>query len=154
MSIYAKAFLAIYFAFKVFGLIFWGAPKPVINLTDTKAVTRFLQTKFLPPSLWNACDCVTHFKFIIVHITGKKPAADYFLRLESDPKVKIVMKIREDVKTLPIKINTQSARVSEEEQIFFTTDDDEPYGQYWTPKQKASQKPEMLQRRSQSKHYQ
>ena len=36
MSIYAKKFLAIYFAFKEFGHIFWGAPKPVIILTDKK----------------------------------------------------------------------------------------------------------------------
>ena len=45
MSIYAKEFLAIYFAFKEFGHIFWGAPKPVIILTDNKAVTQFFQTK-------------------------------------------------------------------------------------------------------------
>ena len=45
MSIYAKEFLEIYFAFKKFGHIFWSAPKPVIILTDNKAVTRFFQTK-------------------------------------------------------------------------------------------------------------
>ena len=56
MSIYAKEFLAIYFTFKEFGHIFWGAPKPVIILTDNKAVTRFFQTKIVPPALWNACD--------------------------------------------------------------------------------------------------
>ena len=58
MSIYAKQFLAIYFAFKELGHIFWGAPKPVIILTDNKAVTRFLQTKIVPPALWNAWDYV------------------------------------------------------------------------------------------------
>ena len=58
MSIYAKEFLAIYFEFKKFGHIFWGAPKPVIILTDNKAVTRFFQTKIVPPALWNACDYV------------------------------------------------------------------------------------------------
>ena len=47
MSIYAKEFLAIYFAFKEFGHIFWGAPKPFIILTDNKAVTRFFQTKIV-----------------------------------------------------------------------------------------------------------
>ena len=45
MSIYAKEFLAIYFAFKEFGHIFWGAPKPVIILTDNKAVTRVSERK-------------------------------------------------------------------------------------------------------------
>ena len=56
MSIYAKKFLAIYFAFKEFGHIFWGAPKPVIILNDNKDVSRFFQTKIVPPALWNACD--------------------------------------------------------------------------------------------------
>ena len=41
MSIYVKEFLALYFAFKDFGHIFRGAPKPVIIVTDNKAVTRF-----------------------------------------------------------------------------------------------------------------
>ena len=34
------------------------------------------------------------------------------------------MKIREDVQTLPIEINVQSARASQEEQIFYSTDED------------------------------
>ena len=41
MSIYAKKFLAIFFAFKEFGHIFCGTPKPVIILTDNMSVTRF-----------------------------------------------------------------------------------------------------------------
>ena len=35
------------------------------------------------------------------------------------------MKIREDVQTLPIETNVQSAGVPQEEQIFYTNDDDE-----------------------------
>ena len=41
ISIDANYFLAIYVAFKKFGHILWGAPKPVIILTDNKAVTHF-----------------------------------------------------------------------------------------------------------------
>ena len=51
MSIYAKEFLAICFAFKECGYIFWGAPKPVIILTDKKAVTQCFQKKLVPPTL-------------------------------------------------------------------------------------------------------
>ena len=97
VSIYAKKFLAIYFAFNEFGHIFFGAPKPVIILSDNKAVTRFFQTKIVPPALWIACDYNT--------------AADYLSRLEADPKDKFVMKIHEDVQILPIEINDQSAGV-------------------------------------------
>ena len=56
MSIYSKEFLAIYMAFLEFAHIFWEATKPTIVLTDNKSVTRFFQTKAIPPTLWNACD--------------------------------------------------------------------------------------------------
>ena len=61
------------------------------------------------------------FNFVKDHIPGtQKTAADYLSRLEADPKDKLVMKIREDVQTLPIEINVQSSRVSQEEQILYT----------------------------------
>ena len=44
------------------------------------------------------------------------------------------MKIREDIQTLPIEINVQSAGVSQEKQIFYTNDDDETEEQYWARK--------------------
>ena len=49
-SLYVKEFLAIYFAFKEFGHIFWGASKLVKILTNNKAVTRFYQTTIVLPS--------------------------------------------------------------------------------------------------------
>ena len=138
MSIYAKEFLAIYYAFKEFGHIFWGTPKPTTILTDNKSVTRFFQTKIIPPALWNACDYVLQFNFIIAHIPGKNnTAADYLSRMEMDPKEKLVLKIREDVETRPIEVNVQSAGVSEEEQIFFTEDDGETEAQIWERKKQS-----------------
>ena len=113
MSIAPKEFLAFYFAFKKFGHIFYGAPKPVINLADNKVVTRFFQTKIVLPALWNACNYVIQLNFVIAHIPGAQNiATDYLSRLESDPKDKQVMKIREDVQTLPMEINVQSEGVS------------------------------------------
>ena len=142
MSIYAKEFHAIYFAFKEFGHTFWGAPKLVIILTDNKAVTRFFQTKIIAPALWNACDYVIQFNFVKAHIPGaQNTAADYLSRLKADPKDKLVMKIREDVQTLPIEINVQSAGVSQEEQIFYTNDDDETEEQYWARKEAIRKNP-------------
>ena len=142
MSVYAKEFLAIYFLFKEFGHIFWGAPKQVIILTDNKAVTRFFQTKIIPSALWNACDYGIQFNFVIAHIPGaQNTAADYLSRLEADPKDKLVMKIREDVQTLPIEINVQSAGVSQEEQIFYPNDDDETEDQYWARKEAIRKNP-------------
>ena len=126
MSLYAKEFLAIYYAFKEFGHIFWGTPKPVIILTDSKSVTRFFQTKIIPPPLWNACDFVIHLNVTIALIPCKNnTAADYLSRMEKNPTEKLVLKIREDVETRPIEVNVQSAGVSEEEQVFFTEEDNE-----------------------------
>ena len=51
MSIYAKEFLSIYFAFVEFGHLMWGNTFPVIVFTDNRSVTRFFQTKMIPPAL-------------------------------------------------------------------------------------------------------
>ena len=140
MSIYAKEFLAIYFAFKEFGHILWGTPKPVIILTDNKLVTRFFQTKIIPPPLWNACDFVIQLTFTIAHIPDKNnTAADYLSRMEMDPTEKLVLKIRADVETQPIEVNVQSAGVSEEEQVFFTEEDNETEEQIWERKRQSKE---------------
>ena len=119
MSIYAKEFLAIYMAFKEFGHIFWVAIKPVIIMTDSKSVTRFFQTKMIPPPLWNACDFVLQFNFTIAHIPGKmNTAADFLSRLEMDPNEKLILKIREDIPAKPIEVNIESAGFAQEEQVF------------------------------------
>ena len=124
MSIYAKEFLAIYMAFKEFGHIFWGATEPVIIMTDSKSVTRFFQTKMIPPPLWNACDFVLQFNFNNAHIPGKmNTAADFLSRLEMDPNEKVILKIREDIPTKPIEVNIESTRTAQDEPVFFDPTD-------------------------------
>ena len=124
MSIYSKEFLAIYMAFLEFAHILWKTSKPTIVLTDNKSVTRFFQTKAIPPSLWNACDYVLQFNFKIAHITGSvNTAADFLSRLELKVTEKIHLKIREDVQTTPIEVSTSSSDVAGEEQFFFTQPD-------------------------------
>ena len=124
MSIYAKEFLAIYMAFKDFGHIFWGATKPVIMMKDSKSVTRFFQTKMIPPPLWNACDFVLQFNFTIAHIPGKmNTAADFLYRLQMDPNEKVILKIREDIPTKPIEVNIESTGIAQEKPVFFDTTD-------------------------------
>ena len=121
MSIYSKDILAIYMAFLEFAHILWETSKPTIVLTDNKSVTRFFQTKAIPPSLWNACDYVLQFNFKIAHIAGSvSTAADFLSRLELKVTEKIHLKIREDVQTTPIEVSTSSSDVANEEQFFFT----------------------------------
>ena len=124
MSIYSKEFLAIYKAFLEFAHILWETSKPTIVLTDNKSVTRFFQTKAIPPSLWNACDYVLQFNFKIAHIAGSvNTAADFLSRLELKVTEKIHLKIREDVQTTPIEVSTSSSDVAGGEQFFFTQTD-------------------------------
>ena len=122
-SIYAKNFLAIYKAFK-FGHIFWGDTKPVFTMTDSKSVTRFFQTKKIPPPLWNACDLLLQFNFTFAHIPGKmNTAADFLSHLEMDPNEKIILKTREDIPTKQMEVNIESTGIAQEGPVFFDTTD-------------------------------
>ena len=120
ISIYSKEFLSIYMTFLEFVHILCEATKPTIVLIDNKSVTRFFQTKAIPPSLWNACDYVLQFNFRITHIAGSvKTAADFFSRLEVKVTDKIRLKSREDEQTTPIEVTTSSSDFADEEQFFF-----------------------------------
>ena len=104
-----------------FAHILWEATQPTIVLTDNKSVTRFLQTKAIPPALWNACDYVLQFNFKIAHIAvSVNTAADFLSRFELEVTEKIRLKIREDIHTTPFEMTTSSSDVADEEQIFFT----------------------------------
>ena len=124
VSIYSKEFLAIYMAFLEFAHILWESTKPTTVLTRNKSVTRFFQTKAIPPSLWNACDYVLQFDFNVAHIAGSvNTIADFLSRLEMKVTERIRFKIREDVQTIPIEVTTSSSDVADEEQFFFTHTD-------------------------------
>ena len=137
MLIYSKEFLAIYMAFLEFAYILWEASKSTIVLTDNKSVTRFFQTKAIPPSLWNACDYVLQFNFGAADIAGSvNTAADFLSRLELKVTGKIHLKIREDVQTTPIEVTTSSSDVADEEQLFFTQADGQDETEEQIPKRK------------------
>ena len=124
MSIYSKVFLAFYRAFPEFAHFLREASKPTIVLTDNKSVTRFFQTKAIPPSLWNACDYVLQFNFKIAHIAGSvNTSANFLSRLELKVKEKIHLKNREDVQTTHIEVSTSSSDVANEEKFFLTRAD-------------------------------
>ena len=113
-------------AFLEFAYILWEATKPTIALTDNTSVTRFFQTKAMPPSLWNACDYVLQFNFKIAHIVASiNTAADFLSRVELKVTERIRLKIREDVQTTSIEVTTSSSDVADEEQFFFTQTDGE-----------------------------
>ena len=92
----------------------WGSIFPVIVFTDNRSVTRFFQTKIIPPPLWNACDYVLQYNFVIAHVAGAmNAAADFRSRAEVNPTEKLEMNIRNDVTTKAIEANIQSTGVAE-----------------------------------------
>ena len=140
MSIYAKEFLAIYFAFSEFGHLMWGSVFPVIVFTDNRSVTRFFQTKIIPPALWNACDYVLQYNLVIAHVAGAmNTAADFLLRAESNPTEKLEMNIRNDVNTKAIEVNKQSTGVAEEELLYILPGESPTEQQLWEEKEAIRQ---------------
>ena len=140
MSFYPKEFLAIYMAFLEFSQILSEASKSTIVLTDKKSVTRFFQTKAIPPSLWNACKYVC---IKIAHIAGSvNTAPDFLSRLELKVTQNIHLKIREVVQTTPIEVTTSSSDVADDEQFFFAQADgeDETEEQILQRKEKSREK--------------
>ena len=130
-------------AFLEFAHILWEATKPTIVLTDNKSVTRFFQTKAIPPALWNACDYVLQFNFKIAHIgESVNTTTDFLSRFELKVTEKIRLKIREDIQTTPIEVTTSSWDVAAEEQVFFTqtNNDNEPEEQTLERKEQSRQK--------------
>ena len=106
MSIYCKEFLAIYHAFLEYSHILWETTLPTLVMTDNRSVTRFFQTKAIPPTLWNACDYVLQFNFHIMHVAGtQNTAADFLSTIDLNPKERVELKIREDITIRPIQVN-------------------------------------------------
>ena len=137
MSIYSKEILATYMAFLELAHILWEATKQTIVFSDKKSVTDFIQTKAIPPALWNACDYVLQFNFKITHIAGSvNTAACFVSRLELKITEKIRPKIREDIQKTPIEVTTCSSDVTDEEQIFFTQADNNNESEEQTLEQK------------------
>ena len=135
MSIYAKEFLAIFFAFPEFGHLMWGSTFPEIVFTDNRAVTRFFQTKLIPPALWNACDYVLQYNFVIAHVAGAmNTAADFLSRTEISPTKKLEMNLRNDIQTKAIEVNIQSSGITEEEEIYIHADDENDEKTLWEQK--------------------
>ena len=120
MPIYCKEFLAMYHAFLEYSQILWETNLPTLVMTDIRSVTRFFQTKAIPPTLWNACDYVLQINFPIMHLAStQKTAADFSSRIDLNLEEKVELKIENDITIRPIQVNLQSPDVADEELIFF-----------------------------------
>ena len=110
LSIYAKEFLAVHFAFDTFAHILWGSTNSVLVLTDNRSLTRFFQAKTIPSSLWTCVDHVLNFNFVLGHIPGKaNAAADYLSRIHVHPHTKLELRFNSQipVKNVTLKMGMQ-----------------------------------------------
>ena len=117
----------------------WGSVFPVIVFTDNHSVTRFFQTKIIPPPLWNACDYVLQYNFVIAHVAGamntRCRSHDFLSRAEVNPTEKLEMNIRNDVTTKAIEVNIQSTGVTGEEPLYILPQDNPTEQQLWEEKE-------------------
>ena len=106
LSIYAKEFLAVHFAFDNFAHILWGSTKPVLVLTDNKSLTRIFQAKTIPSTLWTCVDHVLNFNFVLGHIPGKaNAAADYLSRIHIQPHTNLELKFNSKIPVADVHLN-------------------------------------------------
>ena len=106
------------------------------RFTDNRSVTRFFQTKIIPPPLWNACDYVLQYNFVIAHVAGAmNTAADFLSRAEPNPTEKLEMNMRNDVTTQAIEVNIQSTGVAEEETLYLLPEESPTEQQLWGEKE-------------------
>ena len=116
LTIYAKEFLAMHFAFDEFAHILWGVKKPTIVMTDNKALTRFFQSKRIPLKLWNHCDEALQFDFVLAHVPGvENPAADYLSRLDTNPEDRIHLKMNDQIPVHHIEIDLAAKTPKQED---------------------------------------
>ena len=93
----------------------------------------------IPPPLWNNCDSVLHFTSTITHIPGKmNTATDSLSRLEMDPNVEKVLKIRKVIPNKRIEVNVESTGIAQENVVpFYTADRQETTKGLWKRKKEA-----------------
>ena len=90
----------------------------------------------IPPALWNACDYVLQYNFLIAHVAGSmNTAADFLSRTEVDPTEKLEMTIRNDIHTKAYEVNIQSTGIVDEEQIYILPEDEIDENLLWEEKQ-------------------
>ena len=98
LTMYAKQFLSMHFAFNELAHTLWGVKKPTIALTDNKALTRFFQSKLIPPKLWNHCYQALQFDFVLAHVPGVENSYAHCLsRLDINPEDGIHLKLNDQI---------------------------------------------------------
>ena len=122
LTMYAKEFLAMHY-------ILWAVKKPTIVMTDNKALTRFFQSKRIPPKLWNYCDQALQFDFVLAHVPGvENPAVDYLSRIDINPADRIHLKLHDEIPVFKVEIDlaSKTPKQDDDEEEYIPDDHDVP----------------------------
>ena len=122
MSNCSKKILAVQIALLEFVIVSFETTNPAIIPTDNESVTRFFQTRAIPPPLWNAYNYVLHFNVKIADIASSvNTIADFFSKLDLTVTENIHLKIWEDLNSRPTEMSKLSSDVAVEDHVLFTT---------------------------------
>ena len=100
-------------AFRQFAHALCAKTKSTVVLRDNKSITRFFQTKALPPALWNACVYVLQSKF--------RTQLSYQSRTQNYGEDRSLVPVRPADNTH--LVDNIPLDVTDEEQFFFTEAD-------------------------------
>ena len=114
LTMYAKEFLAMHFAFDELAHILWVLKKPTIVMTDNKALTRFFQSKRIPPKLWNYCD--------------QEESTSTLSRIDIHPKDRIHLKLHDEIPIFKVEIDlaSKTPKQDDEEEEYIPEEADVP----------------------------
>ena len=109
LTMYAKEYVAMHFAFDECAHFLWGVKKLTIVMTNMKPLTRFFQSKTIPPKLWNYCDQALQFDFVLAHAPGfENTAADYLSEIEINLQDRIHLKLHDEILVFKVEIDLAS----------------------------------------------
>ena len=133
LTLYAKGCLAVHNAFDEFAHILYGKKKPTIVMTDNKALTRFSQSKTVPPKQWNYCYQALQYDFVLAHVPcTENPAAEYLSPLDIRPEERIHFMPNDEfpVYHVEIDLSSETPKQDEDEEDLIPDDDTAPSKQH------------------------
>ena len=90
-------------------------------MNNNKSLTRFFQSKRIPPKLWNYCDQALQFDIVLTHVPSvENPAADYQSRSGITPKDRVPFKLHDEIPVFKVEIDLASKTPKQD-------DDEEEY---------------------------
>ena len=129
LTMFAKEFLAIFFACDQFGHILWGVYKYLIVLTDNKALIPFFEAEQFSSNSGTFCDQAIQFNFKLAHEPFiENPAADYLSHLDRSPTDKLYLELTDSgpIHRIQMDVASKTPKRDENEEGFNSVEVTQP----------------------------